>query len=552
MFRPPERRTIVIILRIAVPIALIVWAASGLMKKQLGFSSYREIDARRYANARSLNVEPATGLARLVNFLHLRRPIADVAVVYAEGEEQLCMGIAIALAEPGSPLGASSHWRSSLIGRVQPDICQTPSGSIDSVVTPKGREPVQLRLHWFRTGNTAVQIKDQAGIARRLARDDRYLAVIGHSTSEVAELASVSYEYTNLLYIATTATDPVLTRHGFGSAFRTIGTDEELSQQLAELCSWLEKTDPKTHKLLPVKSVGVFYEQSPHSTNAVEDLESALADRSLATIFEKPYEPLLGSGVGSQFEQRQRAARLHDQIAAVEHLTPDMIAIIGDGVPAARQVWNGLSRSNLSNVPIVLFGGPLDANAFIDFTERETNPAHPENSYPAILTLKNEGDQKIGYDEEIEAQRIIHEDRRIEPGAIYLATQFSVAEVDLLKNSALGLKLRPEKSTEQAEAVKKFEERYRVRFDNDNNPKAVRAPEALALRGYAAGRVLKEAFELSRSLAPIDVEEALKSSHNKFTALGRRFSFDINGDEKDLGMPDMPIIYKRFLAAKKK
>ena len=145
----PSGKTIWRVLRIFLLLALVVWAGSGLLKKELGLSSYEEIYTARYLRAQS----PSN---------------VDIAVVYAEGEDEMYFGVDMAFAQ--------------------------------RFVTVRGKK-IGVTLHPFKTGNDSVAVKDQIPLARKIARDENYVAVIGHSTSDIASEASVSYEYTKLLYI---------------------------------------------------------------------------------------------------------------------------------------------------------------------------------------------------------------------------------------------------------------------------------------------------------------------------------------------------------------
>ena len=282
---------------------------------------------------------------------------------------------------------------------------------------------------------------------------------------------------------------------------------------------------------LHVKRVGTFYEQSMHAESAIDSLKGALDDKAVSTAFERPYETLLGSALGNAFERRQRQARLQDQIASVEHLPenvrPEMIAIVGDGVLSAIQLWTQLSVSGLGDLPIVLFGTPLDSNAFIDNTGRRPG-VDGDLSLPVVLDPKNPADWER------------------EPRAIYLATMFSTAEAD---EDISGVDPAQRAGALQRKAeLQKFASDYKARFKTQ--PAALRNPEALALRGYTTGEVLRQAMEQSQSVAPVDVQETLKASQKKFESLGRLFSFDTKGDRtvERLGAPGEPILLKKFSA----
>jgi ABC-type branched-subunit amino acid transport system substrate-binding protein len=436
-------------------LAAVAWfIGSGEWKRVFGFSSYQEIYSRRYEKA-------------------LTTTTADIAVVFASGEDGLYNGIDLAFA--------------------------------DRSVHVNGRT-LKVKLHQFKTGGSAAEVKRQEAMAQSIARDDSYAAVVGHSTSEIASMASVSYEYTKLLFVAPIATDDPLTEHGFSYVFRTILTDNQYVDAVAKLC-----------KQLHVSRVGTFYEISPHSLSAIDELKEAFSQESISTLFEKGYESSLGTEVGTEVEKRNQQERLQDQISSVEHLIksaapPQMIALVGDNLLAATEFWKKFSNSDLKNLPLIIYGGPLDSSDFLLGTARSKSSAGALQ--PKLINI-DAGDLAV------------------EPGAIYITSLFSSAELN-----------EPFSSTEQqavrhtsiASFVQDYAKRYPGVF-----------PDALAMRGFSSGQILKSAFEQSNSIAPIDVQETLRSSQRTFQSLGRIFTFDARGDVSvtRLGAKS-PIIYKRF------
>jgi branched-chain amino acid transport system substrate-binding protein len=71
-------------------------------------------------------------------------------------------------------------------------------------------------------------------VAQDLADDPDVVAVIGYAEPSVANVASITYEFSNVLMISTGPSTPRLTREGFLRIFRTLPTDEEFGTQLAD------------------------------------------------------------------------------------------------------------------------------------------------------------------------------------------------------------------------------------------------------------------------------------------------------------------------------
>jgi hypothetical protein len=464
-------------------IALASGMASGTVRYWLGLASYEEIDARRYARAR-------------------RTDNLDIAVVYADGEQALFNGLSLAFTGPDPGVERGSV---SLHGR---------------------RLPVSLHPYRSRAGADAVN--EQVAFARTIARDDRYVAVVGHSSSEVALMASVSYEATKLLFMATTSTYPALTDRGFAYTIRNIVTDQRYSAAIARLCTQLH-----------VSRLGMFYQQSASSLSAIDDFEEALADRSISTVFEKSYDGRLGTGVGTVVE-RDRQERLREAMAREERLEgdelPQMIAIIGDNVPAAVEVWKRINISRLRDLPLVVYGD-LDASGFIDQTHRVPSSTASETHARPDLIEVEDFDREDG-----DSLKIKRED----PGAIYVASLFSTAEASEVVTETDEAKRKL--ATDRIGKIQQFEASYTRRFRNTTGQPL--AADTLAIQGFAMGEILKQAFEKSESVAPVDVVGTLKSRLNTFETLGRRFTFDFKGDVnvERLGAGHA-LLFKRYARA---
>lgn len=461
-----------------VSLALLVLIAV-LVKRDTAYDSYAEVDSRRYHD--------------VINASQVK-----IAVFFADGEKELYYGMLLAFADP------NVHIKSA-------------------------NKNVRVEITPISTGNGVTAIGEQIALARNISRDPTYIAAVGHSTSAIASAASVSYEENNLIYIATTATDPSITRHDFGYVFRTIPTDEELSNAAASLCRWLrvKPTNSADAPSLSVSRIGIFYEQIRHSDEVLKDLEHALTRNGISIAFEKPYDPrLLPERNRATLAQHQGAAQLQDEIDSVSESPPEMIAVIGDNAPPATALWEGLSRSHLRDVPLVMMTGPLDSNEFIDHTQRQM--VH-DTSYPTILSF-----------DDMPAPSQSSSDQDLQPGALYVATDFTTAESRLSDDF---LKTYPAMSGIR-EAAQDFATLYEQKFGGNDIQAPYRLPEALAMRGYVAGKILRQAIENSDSVAPIDLQQTIRIG--TFKALGRTYHFTLSGDEKDFGTEKVPVMFKRF------
>lgn len=456
----------------------------------LGFAIFVRMDTAFYSDS-------AIGKLRYQNAIHASR--VKVAVIFAPGEREMYYGMLLAFDDP-------NLWIKSENKRV------------DVEIVPKSV-----------TGSADFQ-GWQVALARKISRDPSYVAVVGHSAPYIASMSSVSYGDTDLLYIATTATEPNLTSHGFTNIFRIIPSDEELSTAVARLCHWLRVThEGAGESEVPVSRVGIFYELGAHSVQGLKNLEESFTRRHIDVVFEIPYNGRLNPGEKKQrLEERQLEAALENKIDDSAKTQPEMVAVLGDRVPAARGLGNALSHSLLSQVPLVIEAGPLSSNDFINHAERKVFGDAP-NLLPTLLPVScaPESSATLPY-------------QKLQPGTIYVATDFSLAEVGI---SDADLKLCPGMAQIRT-ATRNFTRLYKQRFDRDNIPAKYRMPETLAMRGYVAGLILKQAMEQSVSVAPIDVEQTMRIGN--FDALGRQYNFTLSGDERNFGTPRIPFIFEKI------
>lgn len=124
--------------------------------------------------------------------------------------------------------------------------------------------------------------------ARRIARDPTYAAVIGHSTSDSAKLAAVSYETMNIPFLAVNSTDKMLTNQGFAYVFRTLPEDQAVADQMSRYYNAAEGAGPDAAG--GRRGFGVFYAESAHSISVVNVIASTLSNSQNRSVFEKSYD----------------------------------------------------------------------------------------------------------------------------------------------------------------------------------------------------------------------------------------------------------------------
>ncbi len=70
-------------------------------------------------------------------------------------------------------------------------------------------------------------------VARKIASEPRFMAVIGHASSDTAIPASIVYEEASLLYISPIATNPRLTQHQFENIVSLVPSDIHFGEHIA-------------------------------------------------------------------------------------------------------------------------------------------------------------------------------------------------------------------------------------------------------------------------------------------------------------------------------
>jgi hypothetical protein len=121
---------------------------------------------------------------------------------------------------------------------------------------------------------------DEQELARKVARDTSFAAVIGHRNSINAIPASVTYEYYGLLFVAPSASNYNLTNHGFGYTFRTIQSDSHVGSEIAVFM-----------KSQGHKQIAIIDDRSVYGKGLADGVTEALSDVGLIPVLRRHYSP---------------------------------------------------------------------------------------------------------------------------------------------------------------------------------------------------------------------------------------------------------------------
>ncbi|MFH0997750.1 MAG: ABC transporter substrate-binding protein [Pseudomonadota bacterium] len=188
----------------------------------------------------------------------------------------------------------------------------------------KGRKIRAVRYY-----NESGSEEKDMGLARRIVADLDLVAVVGHYSSVGAVEASVTYEYSGILFIATGATITRLTQHGFQYVFRNIPSDRVTGMDLAD---FMKKKGFSDVLIIDDRTISgkeladIFHERA-------SKIGINVLGRKSYSIMEKDFKPLF---------------------AEIKTLRFDAI-FLGGGIPSAGMV---IKQAREMGVTVPFIGGP--------------------------------------------------------------------------------------------------------------------------------------------------------------------------------------------------
>jgi branched-chain amino acid transport system substrate-binding protein len=134
----------------------------------------------------------------------------------------------------------------------------------------------KIKIKVFYSKNDA----DEQKLAKKVARDTSFAAVIGHRSSTNAIPASITYEYYGLLFVAPSSSNTNLTNHGFTYTFRTIQSDSDVSQEIAAFMKYQGQ-----------KRIAIIDDRSIYGKGIADGVMESLVDVGLETAVRRHYSP---------------------------------------------------------------------------------------------------------------------------------------------------------------------------------------------------------------------------------------------------------------------
>lgn len=132
----------------------------------------------------------------------------------------------------------------------------------------------KVKLKFFYAKNDA----DELMLAKKVAHDTSFAAVIGHRSSTNAIPATVTYEYCGLLYVSPSASNKNLTDHKFEYTFRCIPSDKQASKRIAALMM------SHGHR-----KIAMIDDRTIYGKGIADDVMGSLADLNLEPVVRRYY-----------------------------------------------------------------------------------------------------------------------------------------------------------------------------------------------------------------------------------------------------------------------
>ena len=183
-------------------------------------------------------------------------------------------------------------------------------------------------------------------VAQRLAQNNDVVAVIGHMQSYVSLPAAAIYDLYGLIHLAPTATDPRLTRQGYGRLFRMTFTDRETGAQMADFAA-----------AQGYDRVAVYYIRNAYGRGLANAFEERALERGVGIADRQSYDPDASAG----------GRAVSDILASWRDLDLSAIFIAGEPRQAAAMIR--AARESGIRVP-VLGGDALGTSSFISLGGR--------------------------------------------------------------------------------------------------------------------------------------------------------------------------------------
>ncbi len=164
--------------------------------------------------------------------------------------------------------------------------------------------PVSRALHIATFNEPVGDVGGAVRVARKIASDPRFMAVIGHASSDTAIPASVVYEESSLLYLSPVATNPQLIQHQFENLVSLMPSDIHFGKHIARAMAGAGLTN-----------VVVLYDIGYYGTGLMTCFEEFAGQSGLTIVMKqsfnrvwRDFRPVIAELRGKQFDAVMLAA----------------------------------------------------------------------------------------------------------------------------------------------------------------------------------------------------------------------------------------------------
>jgi branched-chain amino acid transport system substrate-binding protein len=171
--------------------------------------------------------------------------------------------------------------------------------------------------------------EDAIAVAQRVVARSDVVAVLGHEFSASAVPASMVYDHRGLIFLAPTATAPLLTEHQFRTVFRLTPDDTIIAAAHAEFA-----------KRQGFSKVAVFFARTEGGESAGAQFISHMRDAGIGVVYTRSYIP----------RQRDEDIDFRPLIAEMDQHELDAV-MIADQLPRAASLIVDLRKMG--------YGGPI-------------------------------------------------------------------------------------------------------------------------------------------------------------------------------------------------
>jgi len=197
---------------------------------------------------------------------------------------------------------------------------------------------------------------DQAkNIAEKFSRDTDIIAVISSSDSKSSVPVSITYQYSGVIFISTSSTNPLYTREAFKYIFRNIPDDKHMGKSISKLVDSL------------------------HYTNLIILHSEEEAPKTISDVFTQNWIPLSSKNHIFSTSFHTKDVSFHDVISKISPIVNkrveyDAILLLGERDSVLKMI------SQLRNAGIyapVITGNNLDTHELLDIGEAANNTIVP-------------------------------------------------------------------------------------------------------------------------------------------------------------------------------